>query len=256
MERILIVDDEHGVREVIRETLSRAGFETLEAESGIAMRRMLSHQSVDMILLDVRMPEEDGLSVLRDLRRSSSIPVMLLSVAHKPSERALGLEIGADDYAGKPFEPRELIARVRSILNRAARARSDSGFAVNNDIFEFGGFVLDVAQNTLWDPHGNEVQITRSEREILRLFLEHPYETLSRDMISRRTLARGWTPSDRSLDVLISRLRRKIDSDKEKPRMIVSVRGIGYSFSAPVERNRIQNPKRHFGESAARSGSD
>ncbi|MDA8000252.1 MAG: response regulator transcription factor [Alphaproteobacteria bacterium] len=248
MERILIVDDERGVRDLICETLTRAGFETLEADSGVAMRRMLAHQYVDMVLLDLRMPGEDGMAVLRDLRRSSSVPVMLLSVAQKSSERVLGLEMGADDYAGKPFDPRELVARVRSVLRRAARARRDSGFEANNDIFEFGGFVLDVSQSTLWDPRSNEVLLTRSEREILRLFLEHPYEVLSRDMISRRTLARNWSPCDRSLDVLVSRLRRKIgniDDGKNKRRSITSVRGVGYCFAIPVShtvRGRDRKP--------------
>ena len=237
MSRIFIVDDDPRMREVVAEVLQRAGYETIEASSGVEMRRRLATEDADLIILDVKMPDEDGISILRELRRHSRVPVMFLSVLGHPPERATGLEEGADDYLAKPFDPRELTARARSILARTKSARGGRHVTGSNDVFQFAGYTLDVAQKALLGEDGREIPLTHSEREILRLFLERPYENLSRDTILRRTLSRPWSPNDRSLDVLISRLRHKIEPEEDRGRMIISVRGVGYCLSVDVLRN-------------------
>ena len=230
--RLLVVDDDEQVRTVIVESLTRAGFEALEADSGIAMRRILKQDSVNLIILDMRMPEEDGLSVLRDLRRRSRLPVLFLSVTGEAAaSRTLGLEAGADDYLAKPFDPQELVARIRAILDR-----TESGGAPLAESTSASYQFLDhhFSDQGLKNPEGRSIDLTNGEQELLRIFLEHPHETLTRDRLSRTVLQRRWNPQDRSLDVLVSRLRKKAKLDAHT---LSGVRGEGYRLNADVKRN-------------------
>ena len=229
--RILVVDDDAQVRKVIVESLTRAGFEALEADSGIAMRRILKQDSVNLIILDMRMPEEDGLAVLRDLRRRSRLPVLFLSVTGETAAtRTLGLEAGADDYLAKPFDPPELVARIRAILDRTERQGASLAHSTSAS-YQFLGYHF--SDQGLKNAQGHSVELTNGEQELLRIFLEHPHETLTRDRLSRTVLQRRWSPQDRSLDVLVSRLRKKARLDAQ---LLSGVRGEGYRLNTDVER--------------------
>ena len=229
--RLLVVDDDEQVRKVIVESLTRAGFEALEADSGIAMRRILKQDSVNLIILDMRMPEEDGLAVLRDLRRRSRLPVLFLSVTGEAAAtRTLGLEAGADDYLAKPFDPQELVARIRAILDRTERQGAPLADTASAS-YQFLGYQFD--DQGLKDNAGRAIDLTNGEQELLRMFLEHPHENLTRDRLSRTVLQRRWNPQDRSLDVLVSRLRKKANLDAQT---LSGVRGEGYRLNAEVVR--------------------
>jgi len=225
---ILIVDDEPDVREVLEEYFTAHGFSAIGAENAAAARAIAARQAIDLALVDVHMPGEDGLSLARHLReRYAKIAILMLTSAGAVVDRVVGLEMGADDYVTKPFDPRELLARVKSVLRRTSSARqADIGAAR----VRVGRCVLDVAAHRLVDEEGKEVPMSPLEFDLLKALAEHPNRALSRERIVNLSQRRDWSPFDRSVDLRIMRLRRKIEPDPEHPRYIRTIRNEGYLF--------------------------
>ncbi|SFO85098.1 response regulator [Qipengyuania nanhaisediminis] len=230
---VLLVDDEASLREPLAEYLSGQGFVVLEAESAARARSRLETDRPDLVLLDIMMPGEDGLSLCRHLVESRQLPVILLTAKGEAMDRIIGLEIGADDYVTKPFEPRELVARIRSVLRRADR----SGVEPADDLaYVFEGWTLDPLKRRLTDPEGTLVPISTAEFRMLRAFCDHPRQVLDRDRLLDMVQGREAQLFDRAVDNQVSRLRRKIEADSRNPRFIQTVRGGGYRFGADVTR--------------------
>ena len=225
---ILIVDDEPDVREVLEEYFVAHGYAAIGAESASAARAMAARHSIDLALVDIHMPGEDGLSLARHLReRYADLAIVLLTSAGTVVDRIVGLEMGADDYVPKPFDPRELVARVKSVLRRTSTAgRADIGAAR----VRIGRCVLDLASHRLTDEEGKEVAMSPLEFDLLKALAEHPNRALSRERILNLSQQRDWDPFDRSVDLRIMRLRKKIEPDPEHPRYIRTVRNAGYVF--------------------------
>ena len=227
-EAILIVDDEPDVREVLEEYFDRHGYAAIGAGSAGAARGIAARQVIDLALLDIHMPGEDGLNLARHLReRYAGIAIVMLTSAAAVVDRVVGLEMGADDYVTKPFSPRELLARVKSVLRRTSSARqADLGAAR----VRVGRCVLDLAAHRLTDEEGRDVSMSPLEFDLLKALAEHPNRALSRERIMNLSQRRDWDPFDRSVDLRIMRLRKKIEPDPEHPRYIRTVRNEGYLF--------------------------
>lgn len=231
--RVLLVDDEPSLREPLAEYLVRQGFEVRDAESAAAARSALSTFAADIVLLDVMMPGEDGLSLCRHLVETRHVPTILLTAKGEATDRIIGLEIGADDYIVKPFEPRELVARIRSVLRRAGRQAAP----VNDDaLYLFEGWTLDPLKRKLLDPEGAVVAISTAEFRLLRALLDHARQVLDRDRLLDMVQGREAHLFDRAIDNQVSRLRRKIEQDSRNPQLIQTVRGGGYRLAADVQR--------------------
>jgi len=226
---VLIVDDDHRIRSMLGKYLSERGMHVREAADGRQMFAVIQDTSVDVVLLDVMLPGDDGFTLCRRLRAHSSIPVILLTAMNEATDRVVGLELGADDYISKPFDPRELVARIRAILRRTGGAAP-----TENTTFRFEGWSLDPRRRALHSAAGVLVELTSGEFDLLLAFVEHPQRILDRDRLL--DLARGRTNQvfDRSIDVQISRLRRKIEIDPQDPLLIKTVRSEGYIFTANV----------------------
>jgi len=225
---VLIVDDEAGVREVLEEYLSGHGYTVVGAESALAARAIAAKQQIDLAVVDIHMPGEDGLSLARHLReRFTGIAIIMLTSASAVVDRVVGLEMGADDYVSKPFDPRELLARVKSVLRRTADSSSAD---IGAERVRIGRCVLDLAAHRLTDESGAEVPMSPLEFDLLKALAEHPNRALSRESIMNMTQRRDWNPFDRSVDLRIMRLRKKIEPDPEHPRYIRTVRNEGYLF--------------------------
>jgi len=225
---ILVVDDEADVREVLEEYLVSHGYLAMCADSAGAAKEMAAAHPIDLALLDINMPGEDGLSLARHLReRYAKIAIIMLTSAGTIVDRIVGLEMGADDYLPKPFDPRELVARVKSVLRRTSSAgRADLGAAR----VRIGRCVLDVTAHRLTDEKGAEVPMSPLEFDLLKAFAEHPNRALSRERILNLNAQRDWDPFDRSVDLRIMRLRKKVEPDPEHPRFIRTLRNEGYIF--------------------------
>jgi DNA-binding response OmpR family regulator len=225
---ILIVDDEPDVRAVLEEYFVAHGYAALSAESAGAARLLVAKHAVDLALVDIHMPGEDGLSLARHLReRYAKLAIVMLTSAGTVVDRIVGLEMGADDYIPKPFDPRELVARVKSVLRRTSSAgRADIGAAK----VRIGRCVLDIAAHRLTDENGEEVPMSPLEFDLLKALAEHPNRALSREHILNLNKQRDWDPFDRSVDLRIMRLRKKIEPDPEHPRFIRTIRNEGYLF--------------------------
>ena len=231
---LLLVDDEPTLREPLAEYLTRQGFVVQEAESAAAARTRLAQATPDLVLLDIMMPGEDGLSLCRHLVESRRLPTILLTAKGEAMDRIIGLEIGADDYVTKPFEPRELVARIRSVLRRAERPAAP---ATDDELlYEFEGWQLDPLKHRLTDPDGALVPLSTAEFRMLRAFCDHPRQVLDRDRLLDMVQGREAHLFDRAVDNQISRLRRKIEADSRDPRFIQTVRGGGYRFATDVAR--------------------
>ncbi|KUO57743.1 MAG: two-component system response regulator [Sphingomonadales bacterium BRH_c3] len=233
--QLLLVDDEPTLREPLAEYLTGQGFSVRQAESAALARSELRVQRPDLVLLDIMMPGEDGLSLTRHLVETQRVPVILLTARGEAMDRILGLEMGADDYIVKPFEPRELVARIRSVLRRAAQPPT-SDPANGDRHYSFEGWRLDPLKRRLTDPEGTLVPISTAEFRMLRAFLDHPREVLNRDRLLDMVQGREAHLFDRAVDNQISRLRRKIESDSRDPQLILTVRGGGYRLAADVTR--------------------
>ena len=225
--RVLVCDDELDVREMLQEYLRKRGYEVLSAPNAEQMRVMLGTGDVDLVLMDINMPGEDGLSALRSLRQEDSIPVIMLTAAGETVDRIVGLEMGADDYLGKPVDLRELEARIKAVLRRKHPRATDTE---KTGSARFGTYTLDIEAAKLVGEDGGEVPLTAMEFNLLKLFAQNKGRVLNRDQILEQAHDRSWDPFDRSIDIRISRLRRKIETHPDKPAVIRTVRGIGYVY--------------------------
>lgn len=236
--RVLAVDDDPDVRELLGDYLSEQGYQVLSADSAAAARELLAGERPEVVLLDVGLPGEDGLSLARYIREHFDIGIIMVSGAGDTVDRIVGLEVGADDYLAKPFDPRELKARLKCVLRRYQRTGQpelpDAGAATpETRRVGAGSCVLDLDSRQLFDAQGNEIPLTRMEFELLEVLVQRPRRPLTRDQLLNLTQNRDWDPFDRSIDIRIARLRRKIETDPERPQCIRTVRGVGYMFVPP-----------------------
>lgn len=233
---IAVVDDERDIRETVAEYLEINGYKVSKADGGVALRRILEHSRVDLAVLDVTMPGEDGLSIARWLQSESSASVIMLTARDSVVDRVVGIEMGADDYLTKPFDLRELLARVRSVLRRVARAPEqthDRGSGHRE--VRFGDCRLDLDSHKLHGPDESEIPLTAMEFDLLKAFAERPNRVLTRDQLLDLAHNRNFEPFDRSIDIRIARIRRKIEVNPAKPEIIKTIRGSGYLFSPAIE---------------------
>ncbi len=228
---ILVVDDDREIRDLLNRFLVKHGLRVSTARDGVEMSRILDGAAIDLVVLDLMLPGEDGLSLCRKLRSTTSLPVIMLTAMGEDTDRIVGLEMGADDYLPKPFNPRELLARIKAVLRRVQSLPATSP---KGDTAKFDGWTLDLGSRRLTSPQGEEVELSTGEYDLLLAFATHPRRVLSRDQLL--DLARGRTaaPFDRSVDIQVMRLRRKIEADPKEPRLIKTVRGGGYMFAAEV----------------------
>jgi two-component system phosphate regulon response regulator OmpR len=231
---ILVVDDDAEVRELLEDFLCDRGYRVISLNSAEALRAALENQVPDLVLLDVGLPGEDGLSLARYVREHFDAGIIMVSGAGETLDRIIGLEVGADDYLPKPFELRELLARVKSVLRRyrqpAIAEAPPVAASESTQLIEFGCARLDPQRHQLQDADGNEIPLTAMEFELLKVFAERPNRPLSRDQLMNLTQHRDWDPYDRSVDIRIARLRRKIEPDPDQPVFLKTVRGVGYMF--------------------------
>lgn len=232
---LLVVDDDPGVQDLLRRYFVQHDFQVSTATGGAQMRAALARAAIDLVLLDLGLPGEDGLDLTRELHATWHGPVIIITGRGESVDRVVGLEVGADDYVTKPFDLRELLARVRSVLRRSVQA-PPAPRAATEVAFEFSAFRLDPLTRVLRHRDAGEVSLTTGEYELLRVFLDHPNRVLSRDDLLQRIHGRQAGPFDRAIDVQIARLRRKIESDPTQPALIKSVRGAGYMLTARVVR--------------------
>lgn len=230
---IVVVDDEPDLREAVQEYLLDHNYAVSCVNGGAALRALMSERAVDLVVLDINMPDEDGLSIARHLRSLGPIGIIMLTANRETVDRVVGLEVGADDYLPKPFELRELLARIRSVLRRAATPQAPA--ATMGQEVRFGRCMLNLEARRLYDLAGDEIPITAMEFDLLRTFAEHPGRVLSRDQLLDMAHAMEMTPFDRSIDMRIGRLRRKIEADPKLPETLKTVRGAGYMF-VPAKR--------------------
>ena len=230
VERILIGDDDRDIRESMGEDLAGHGYEVALADGGEAMRKALALTVPDVVLLDLNLPGADGLSLARWLRAQQDLAIIMVTAAGEVVDRVIGLEVGADDYLAKPFDPRELRARLKSVLRRTRGAKAKPAAAPGGKRIRVGLCTLDLDTHQLTGAKGEDLPLTSMEYDLLRVFAERPNQVLTRDQLLTHTRNREWEPFDRSIDIRIARLRKKIESDPEKPRVIKTVRGAGYIF--------------------------
>lgn len=230
---VVIVSDECDVHRTLREFLAQHEFRVSCVEGGAGLRQMVSQESIDIVVLDIELPGEDGLSLARYLREHTDVGIVTLTVAEAALDRIISLEAGADDCLARPVNLRELLARVKAVLRRLSdrggclHIRSGRGRSVR-----FGEYELDLAAQRLTDSGGGEIALTSMEFQLLKTFAENPDRVLNRDQLAELAYDRQWNPFDRSLDIRISRLRRKIERNPSKPEVIRTVRGVGYRFTA------------------------
>lgn len=228
--KILIVDDDPRLRDLLRRYLGENGFNVLVSENGEAMKRLWVREHFDVLILDLMMPGEDGLAILKRLRAEKDMtPVIILTARGEDVDRILGLELGADDYLGKPFNPRELLARIHAVLRRRPRQDAPGAPSMENEVVKFGDFELDLGTRVL-KKNGEIVPLTTGEFAVLKAFARHPRQPLSRDKLMEMARGREYEAFDRSLDVQVSRLRKLLEPDPSKPRYLQTVWGLGYVF--------------------------
>jgi DNA-binding response OmpR family regulator len=231
---ILAVDDDEKVRSLLFDYLTQEGFRVTVADSCAAMQAALERERADLILLDLRLPDGDGLMLVRQLRVDSHVPVIILSGKSEEVDRIVGLELGADDYLTKPFNPRELLARIRAVLRRVADPSPPKAPEELRAMVEFADWQFDLMTQRLKAPDGRDIELTKAEFALLTAFVKRPQRVLSRDQLLELTRADGAEVFDRSIDVLILRLRRKIEANPSEPQLIRTERGAGYIFDVKV----------------------
>lgn len=238
---ILVVDDDAEVRTLLRRCFELEGYVVAEAKDGAELRAQMVAQPINLITLDLKLGGEDGLMLAREIRSQRNIPIVMITGKDDPIDRVVGLELGADDYVTKPFHLREVLARVRAVLRRydnsvQAMSAAVPATEVDHSSYVFEGFSLRPDRRELTNSAGQTVELTTAEFNMLQMFVERPSRVLSRDNIMDLLKGHEWSPFDRSIDSLIARLRKKIEADVDKPRLIKTVRGIGYVFAAEVRR--------------------
>ena len=232
-EHILIVDDDTEIRQLLCDYLERNGMRAQAVANGQGMQAALANGQFDLVILDLMLPGEDGLTLCRNLRARSNLPVIMLTARGEQTDRIVGLEMGADDYIQKPFDPRELLARIKAVLRRSQM--SPPSTAVNAARLHFAGWTLDLTRRQLISPNEVVVALSGGEYRLLTAFLEHPNRVLSRDQLLDLTRGRAATPFDRSIDVQVGRLRRRLGDTGQEPALIRTVRGEGYILTATVK---------------------
>jgi len=230
LDKIVIVDDDARIRDLLRRFLSQEGFDVLLAEDGRALDRILQRETIDLIVLDLMLPGEDGMSICKRLRSmGTKTPVIMLTAKGEDVDRIHGLEMGADDYLGKPFNPRELLARIHAVLRRRPQAEIPGAPANDKEVITFGEFTLNLGIRAL-SKNGQDIPLTTGEFAMLKALVRHPRQALSRDKLAQLARGREFEPFDRSLDVQVSRLRKMIETDPASPKIIQTVWGVGYVF--------------------------
>jgi two-component system phosphate regulon response regulator OmpR len=237
MAHIVIVDDDELLRTRLAAYLASEGFRVTTVDRAAAVRDTLRRERIDLALVDLALPGEDGLSLTRFLREQANMGIVILTGKGHPIDRAIGLELGADDYIAKPFHLRELVARIRSVLRRTGGAAAGPSPGIGA-VVRFDGWQLDLAKRTLISARHQEVHLTEAEFQLLSVLVANPNRVLARDRLLEVVAGRRWDPYNRTVDQHISRLRRKIEADPKQPRLIKSVRARGYVFTAPVESRR------------------
>ena len=233
---ILLVDDERDIRDPLAAYLGKNGVRVTKADSAAAAREILAVHAIDLVLLDIMMPGEDGISLAGFIRATSTVPVILLTAKAEELDRILGLEIGADDYVTKPFSPRELLARIKAVLRRTGAGGSAAVHAPDASGFAFGGWILRTGERELVDMEGVAVPLSTGEFNLIHAFVTHPRRVLSRDQLLDLSQGRELAAFERSIDNHISRLRRKVEADPADPKLIKTVWGGGYMLAADVRR--------------------
>jgi two-component system phosphate regulon response regulator OmpR len=229
-DKILVVDDDARIRDLLRRYLIQEGFDVLQAEDGKSLTRLLLREPVDLIVLDLMLPGEDGLSICRRLRANNDrTPIIMLTAKGEEVDRIVGLEVGADDYLGKPFNPRELLARIHAVLRRRPTLEAPGSPSGDNEVVNFGPFTFDLGARTL-RKENEDLLLTTGEFAMLKALVRHPRQPLSREKLAQLARGREFEPFDRSLDVQVSRLRKLVEVDAAAPRYIQTVWGIGYVF--------------------------
>lgn len=232
---ILVVDDDAKVRTLLRRCLEGEGFAVSEAADGAGLLACLAKQQVSLITLDLNLGKENGLDLARDIRKVHNVPIIMLTGKGDAIDRVVGLEVGADDYLAKPFELRELVARIRAVLRRAVAAPAEPTTPAGRR-YAFEAWILDINRRVLKRDGGNDLELTTSEFNLLEAFVKRPHRVLSRDDIMDLLKGHDWSPLDRSIDNLVARLRKKVEKNPDRPSLIKTVRGAGYVFTADVER--------------------
>lgn len=242
---LLIVDDDAEIRQLLGQFLGKYGYEVVLAQNGNDMLASLSAAAIDLVILDIMMPGEDGFELCRCVRKTSQVPILMLSAVGDETDRIVGLEMGADDYLSKPFNPRELLARIKAILRRtegqgvAAQGTIKTKLRLPETQYFFDDWQFDMSMRRLISPEGLEIDLTSGEYALLTVFVENPQRILSRDQLLEYAHNRNAGPVDRSIDVQVSRLRQKIEEDPKSPKMIKTVRGGGYLFTAKVKAGAV-----------------
>jgi DNA-binding response OmpR family regulator len=233
---ILVVDDDPKMRKLLRNCLEADGFDVVEAEDHASAQSEMRSTPISLVTLDLNLGVESGFDLARDIARDHRVPIIMVTGRSDVIDRVVGLELGADDYIVKPFHPREMVARVRTVLRRAARSTQAEAPEIEAAAYEFDGLRADPSRLELRDRDGALVEMTSGDFRLLSVFLDAPGRVLSRDMILDHLHGRMWSPYDRSIDNQVARLRKKIEVDPANPRIIKTVRGVGYTMAAPVKR--------------------
>ncbi|MBU6959058.1 response regulator [Pseudomonas sp. CVAP len=233
--RVLIVDDDPLIRELLHAYLSQEGYEVHCAATAELAETFLASQTVDLVMLDIRLPGKDGLTLTRELRVRSEVGIILITGRNDEIDRIVGLECGADDYVIKPLNPRELVSRAKNLVRRVRHAQTPQPVAaIPRPVKQFAAWALDTDRRRLIDHAGSETLLTHGEYQLLSVFLRNSGHTLSRDQLMDQIRNREWVPNDRSIDVLVGRLRRKLNDDPAEPQLIITIHGAGYLFTASV----------------------
>ncbi len=232
---IVVVDDQKEICEVVQQYLTSEGYRVSVAHDGADMRKVMAQDAVELVILDLMLPGEDGLTLARQLREESNVGIIILTGRGETVDRIIGLEMGADDYLPKPFHLRELLARVKSVLRRASARGDEQDKQGSHSKARFAGWNLDLATRELVAPDGGEVRLTTGEFDLLAAFVRNANQVLSRDRLLDLARNREAGPFDRTIDVQVGRLRRKLEPDPQRPTIIKTVRGTGYIFTPPVE---------------------
>jgi two-component system phosphate regulon response regulator OmpR len=233
--RILVVDDDQRIRQMLVRYFEQEGYRVSTASDGAAMRAQLAGGAIDVILLDVVMPGEDGLTLAREIRAKSDVGIIMVTGRDEVLDRVVGLEVGADDYITKPFHLREVLARVKSVLRRRAATASPATRA-SNEVLRFDGWSLDLDRRQLLSPRGDEIGLTTGEFDLLAALASHPGRVLGREALMELTRGRSFEAYDRTIDAQVARLRKKIEADPKRPSLVKSVRGVGYVFAGKANR--------------------